>query len=163
MVDPKADLRTFLRTNFDSTAISVSFTNDDDIVFADYDGGAGPYPQVAIVSKDPVVLGGGQTQATGIDPGGGGGIQDVVYLVTVDCWGGPDDADVYDTDGSHPDIVANELGEGVAATCRIGSAGSPDGYEWLFAEPPAEADDTDESPTKHREIVTVRMKVTYTP
>lgn len=162
MVDPKDDLRTFLRTNFNSNAVSVSFTNSDDIDFADYDGNQ-DYPEVAIVSKDTIVPGGGQTQATGIDAGGGGGVQDVIYLVQVDCWGGPDDADVYSSDGSHPDIVANELGEEVARVCRAGADGAPDGYEWMFSEPPYEADDTDESPTKHREIVTVRMKVTYTP
>lgn len=161
MVDPKDDLRTFLRNNFNSNAVSVTFTNSDDIVFADYDG-AQSHPEVAIVSKDTVVPGGGQTQATGIDPGGGGGIQDVIYLVQVDCWGGPDDADIYQSEGSHPDIVANELGEEVARVCRAGTNGLAD-YEWVFAEPPFESDDTEESPTKHREIVTVRMKVTYTP
>lgn len=163
MVDPKDDLRTFLRSNFDDSVVSVPFANADDIVFADYDGGVGPYPQVAIVSKDPVVPGGGQTQATGIDPSGAGAIQDVIYLVQVDCWGGPDDATVYATNGSHPDIVANEIAEEVAATCRVGSDGAPSGYEWVYAEPPTEADDVDASPTEHREIVTVRMKVTYTP
>jgi hypothetical protein len=57
--------------------------------------------------------------------------------------------------------VANELGEEVAETCRVGVDGAPAGYEWMFADPPAEGDDTEESPTVHREIVTVRMKVTY--
>jgi len=161
MVDPKGDLVEYLRDNVDGSAASVPFTNADDIVFADYDGGAGPFPQVAVVSKDPVVPGGGQTQATGSDPSGGGPIQDVIYLVQVDCWGGPDDAQVYADHGSHPDVVANELGEEVAATCRVGSDGAPAGYEWLFAEPPQESDDTEQSPTEHREIVTVRMKVTY--
>ncbi|WP_459191824.1 hypothetical protein [Halosimplex sp. J119] len=163
MVDPKSDLVGYLRANVDPSAIPVPFTNADDIVFADYDGGAGPFPQVAVVSKDPVVPGGGQTQATGIDPTGAGPVQDVIYLVQVDCWGGPDDADVYANNGSHPDVVANELGEEIAATCRVGSVGAPDGYEWMFAEPPTEADDTDQSPTEHRDIVTVRMKVTYAP
>lgn len=162
MVDPKADLREFLRDNLNPSAISVPFTNGDDVVFADYDGEQ-TYPQVAIVSKDPVVPGGGQTQATGIDPSGAGPVQDVIYLVQIDCWGGPDDASIYQTEGSHPDTVANELGEEVAATCRVGTDGAPDGYEWLMAGPPTEADDTDESPTKHRDIVTARLKVTYTP
>lgn len=174
MPDVKDDLRTFLRDNFDDTAVSVPFTNDDDIVFADYDG-AREYPQVAIVSRDPVVTGGGQTGATGIDPSGAGPVQDVVYLVQVDCWGGPEDEQVYQDTGygngyslayasvTHADTVAVQLAEEVAATCRVGSDGAPDGYEWLMADPPQEADDTEESPTHHREIVTVRMKVTYTP
>jgi hypothetical protein len=161
MVDPKDDLRTFLRNNVDASVVSVPFTNADEIVFADYDGDRS-YPEVAIVSKDPVVPGGGQTQATGIDPSGGSPIQDVVYLVQVDCWGGPDDDDTYQDHGSHPDTVANELGEEIAETCRVGVDGAPTGYEWLFAGPPSEADDTEESPTVHREIVTIRMKVTYT-
>lgn len=162
MVDPKADLREFLRANFDDTAPSVPWTNSDDIVFADYDGDR-EFPQVAIVTKDPTVPGGGQTGATGIDPSGAGAIQDVVYSLQVDCWGGPDDDQTYQDHGSHPDIVANELGEEVAATCRVGTQGAPSGYEWLYASPPREADDIEESPTEHREIVTVRMKVTYTP
>jgi hypothetical protein len=160
MIDPKGDLRVVLRNNLDASVVSVPFTNADEIVFADYDGDRS-YPEVAIVSKDPVVPGGGQTQATGIDPADGSPVQDVVYLVQVDCWGGPDDDDTYQEHGSHPDVVANELGEAVAETCRVGSDGAPAGYEWIFAEPPTEADDTEESPTVHREIVTVRMKVTY--
>jgi len=163
MVDPKADLVDHLRANVDPNAVPVPFTNADDVVFADYDGDLGPFPQVAVVSKDPVVPGGGQTQATGIDPSGAGPIQDVVYLVQVDCWGGPVDADVYANHGSDPDSVANDLAEEVAATCRVGSDGAPAGYEWLFADPPREADDTEASPTKHRDIVTARLKVTYTP
>lgn len=167
MVDPKDDLRSFLRSNFDPSAISVSFTNADDIDFADYDGDRS-YPQVAIVSSDPIVPGGGSMAATGIEASGRGAIQDVVYLVQVDCWGGPDDADVYQSEGSHPDIVANELGQEVHRVCFEADHSDvgppvPDGYEQINADPPFESDDTNESPTEHREIVTVRMKVTYTP
>jgi len=94
MPDVKADLVAFLRSNFDDTAPSVSWTSSEDIVHADYDGQR-DYPQVAIVSRDPVVPGGGQTNATGIDAGGNGPVQDVIYLVLVDCWGGPEDDDSY--------------------------------------------------------------------
>lgn len=160
MVDPKDDLVSFLRTNFDDNAISIGFTNADDIVFADYDGEQS-YPQVAVVSKDFAVPGGGQTGATGIQQDGAP-IQDVVYLVQVDCWGGPKDIAIYQGSGTDPDTVANELGEEVADTCRVGTDGAPSGYEWLFADPPMEADDTDPETTVHREIVNVRMKVTYT-
>lgn len=162
MPDAKADLVDHLRANFDSGVVSVPFTNSDDIVFADYDG-ARDYPEVAVVSKDAITPGGGQTGATGIDPTGAGAIQDTIYLVQVDCWGGPDDAQTYQDNGSHPDIVAQELGEEVAKTCRVGSDGAPSGYEWMFCQPPYEADNTDASPTSHREIVEVRMKTTYTP
>lgn len=162
MPDVKADLVDFLRDNVDPSAVSVPWTNADDVVFADYDGDR-DYPQAAVVSRDPVVTGGGQTGATGIDPGGDGPIQDVVYLVQVDCWGGPEDDPVYSGSGTHPDIVAVELAEVVAETCRVGSDGAPAGYEWIMADPPTEADDVEEDPTHHREIVQVRMKVTYTP
>jgi hypothetical protein len=160
-MDPKGDLRDFLQTNLDTSEMSVPMNATEDIVFADYDGGPGPYPNAAIVSKDAVVPGGGQTGATGIDPQDGSPIQDTIYTVQVDCWGGPDDAKVYTDHGSHPDVVANELGEAVADACRVGHEGAPDGYEWLFAAPPYEADDTEESPTNHREIVVARLKVTY--
>jgi hypothetical protein len=160
MVDPKDDLRAFLRANLDASAVSVPFASADGVVFADYDGERS-YPQVAIVSKDSVVPGGGQTQATGINPADGSPIQDVVYQIQVDCWGGPEDDEVYQEHGSHPDIVANELGEAVADACRVGTDGAPAGYAWLFAEPPTEANDTEEIPTEHREYVIVRMKHTY--
>lgn len=162
MPDVKADLLSFLRSNFDDTQVSVSWTNSDDIVHADYDG-ARDYPQAAIVSRDPITPGGGATGATGIDPGGNGPIQDVVYLVQVDCWGGPEDETIYQNADVHPDEVAVEIAEEVAAICRVGTDGAPSGYEWLMADPPQEADDTEEDPTHHREIVQVRLKYTYTP
>lgn len=162
MPDVKDDLVTFLRNNFDDTQVSVPFTNSADIVFADYDGSR-DYPQIAVVSRDPIVNGGGATGVTGIDPGGGGPIQDVVYLVQVDCWGGPEDDDVYQNNGSHPDIVAVELAEEVANVCRIGDDGAPSGYNWIMADPPEEADDVEQNPTEHREIVQVRLKYTYGP
>lgn len=162
MPDAKGDLVDHLRATFDSSVVSVPFENTSDIVFADYDG-AHDYPEVAVVSKDAITPGGGQTGATGIDPTGAGAIQDVIYLVQVDCWGGPDDDQVYADHGSHPDIVANELGEEVASVCRVGSDGAPAGYEWMYCRPPYEADDMEASPTSHREIVEVRLKTTYVP
>lgn len=162
MPDVKGDLVDYLRANVDGSAISVPWTNADDIVFANYDGGR-DYPQVAVVSKDFVVPGGGQTAATGIDAGGAGPVQDRVWLVLVDCWGGPDDEQVYEDNGVHPDAVASKLGEEVFQTCFQGSDGAPDGYEWITADPPQESDDVEESPTHHREQVTVRLKETHTP
>lgn len=162
MVDPKDDLVEFLRANVDGTTFSVPFDNASDIVHADYEGSR-DYPEIAVVSKDSITPGGGQTGASGIDPSGAGAIQDTIYLVQVDCWGGKEDEAPYPDYDTHPDIVANELGEEAASVCRAGSDGAPAGYEWMFCQPPYEADDTDESPTSHREIVEVRMKVTYMP
>lgn len=162
MPDVKADLVSFLRSNFDTSQVSVSFGTSDDIVHADYDGQRS-YPQIAVVSRDPIVPGGGTTGATGIDPSGDGPIQDVVYLVLVDCWGGPKDESVYQGNSADPDSVAVELAEEVAKVCRQGSEGEPTGYEWIMADPPVEADDIEESPTHHREQVQVRLKTTYTP
>lgn len=162
MVDPKDDLVEFLRGNVDGTAFSVPFDNAEDIVHADYEG-TREYPEIAVVSKDSITPGGGQTGATGIDPTGAGAIQDTIYLIQVDCWGGVEDEDPYPGLDTHPDIVAVELGEEVARVCRVTPENAPEGYEWMFCHPPYEADDTDASPTSHREIVEVRMKVTYTP
>jgi hypothetical protein len=162
MPDIKDDLVSFLRSNFDPSAISVAFTNSDGIVHADYDGGR-DYPQVAVVSADAVVAGGGQTAATGMDAGGGGPIQDRIYLVQMDCWGGVEDEAPYEGSNEHPDAVASELGDEVFDVCFQGTDGSPSGYEWITADPPSEADDTEENPTHHREIVNVRLKWTYTP
>lgn len=187
--DIKADLVAFLREHFDDSAISVPFdagdpgdpTTVEGVRFADYDG-ANDYPQVAIVSEDPVVAGGGQSQYSGIDAGGRGGIQDVVTSVQIDCWGGPHDADIYQQDlgyGSsygtfysggptHPDSVANELAR---ETHRVlfeadeADAGPPvpDGYEWVNAEPPVESNDFERSPTHYRRFVIARTKHTERP
>ena len=162
MPDVKKDLVTLLRSNVDDTAPSVPWTNADDIVFADYDAHR-DYPQVAVVSKDPVVPGGGQTAATGMDAGGGGPIQDRIWLTLVDCWGGPADVDAYTDTDTHPDVVAAELADEVFDVCFQGADGAPSGYEWITADPPREADDVEESPTHHREQVTVRLKETHTP
>lgn len=163
MADPKEDLLNFLRSNFTPGNVSVSFTNADDIVHADYDGGAGPFPQVAIVSRDNSIVGGGETGVTAIDVANDGPVQTVIESIQVDCWGGPRDADIYDSEGSDPDTVANELAEEVASVCRVGTDGVPSGYGWMMAEPPFEADDTEEDPTEHREIVIVRMGHGYGP
>ena len=39
----------------------------------------------------------------------------------------------------------------------------PDGYEWVNAEPPTEANDVERSPTAYRDIVVARLKHTETP
>lgn len=165
--DVKADLIAFLREYVDTDAISVPFTADDDIGFAAYDDTEqGVY--VTPVSEDPVVPGGGQTQYSGIDAGGRGGIQDVITSVQIDCWGGDVQADVYGGVDSHPDIVANELAREVHRVLfetSEGGSGSPtpDGYEWINAEPPVEANDPEESPTKYRRFVIARTKHTERP
>jgi hypothetical protein len=173
--DIKADLVAFLREYFDETAVSVTFSPGDptdptvegDVRFAGYDG-ANDYPQVAVVSEDPVVAGGGQTQYSGIDAGGRGGIQDVITAVQIDCWGGPHDADVYQTEDSNPDTVANELGREThrvlfeADEADVGPP-VPDGYEWVNAEQPSSSNDIERSPTHYRRIVVARTKHTETP
>lgn len=173
--DIKADVVAFLREHFDEGEIPVSFEAGDptdptasgDVRFADYDGGL-EYPQVAIVSEDPLVPGGGETQYSGIDAGGKGGIQDVVTSVQIDCWGGPHDAKVYKDEGSHPDVVANALAREthrVLFKANESDEGPPvpDGYEWVNAEPPVEANDTERSPTHYRRFVIARTKHTERP
>jgi len=173
--DVKRDLVAFLREYFDASAVPVTFTNGDptdptaagDIRFADYDG-ANDYPQIAIASEDATPVGGGQTGYSGIDAGGDGGIQDVITSVQIDCWGGPEDADVYQSEGSHPDVVANALAR---ETHRVlfeadeADAGppTPEGYEWANAEPPSEANDIERSPTHYRRTVVARLKHTERP
>jgi len=173
--DIKSDLVAFLREHFDESEIPVTFeagdptdpTAEGDVRFADYDGD-NDYPQVAIVSEDPVVPGGGQTQMTGIDAGGKGGIQDTVTSVQIDCWGGPHDADIYQSEGSHPDVVANALARETHSVL-FGADESdegppvPDGYGWVNAEPPVENNDTQRSPTHYRRFVIARTKHTETP
>lgn len=157
--DPKKDLRDFVRSNFDGSAISTSFTPADDVVIANYDVGPA-FPEVAIVSADPITPGGGETGATGYDAGGGGLIQDTIWELTVDCWGGPHQE--YSGGSTDADTVAEELGQELHETCRVGEGG-PSGYEWLFAQPPADANDTEAQPTEYRRQVVARLKYTYTP
>ena len=174
--DIKSDLVAFLRQHFDETAIPVTFnpgptddpTADGDVRFADYDGGAGPYPNVSIVSEDPVVVGGGEAQYSGIDAGGKGGIQDVVTSVQIDCWGGPHDAEIYANEDSHPDVVANALGRETHRVLFEADESDegpplPDGYEWINAEQPVENNDTERSPTHYRRFVVARTKHTERP
>lgn len=159
--DPKAAVRDFLQSNMDGSAISVTFTPSDDVTIADYDVGPS-YPSVAVVSADPVTIDGGDTGATAIDPSGAGPVQDVVTLVQVDCWGGPRDADIYQSEGSDPDTVAQELGTEVADECQAAAATSqPSGYRWIYADRPSDGNDTEDAPTEYRRIVTVRLGSQY--
>jgi hypothetical protein len=173
--DIKQDLVTFLRTYIDETSITVSFDSGNPskpnasggVRFADYDG-ENEYPQIAIASEDPSVSGGGQSRYSGIDAGGRGGIQDVITSVQIDCWGGPDTAEVYQTEGSHPDVVANELGREVHRVLFEADEAAegppvPDGYEWVNAEPPTESNDTNRSPTHYRRVVIGLLKHTERP
>lgn len=159
MVAPRIDLRDFLRSELAGDDTSVSFTPSDDVIVGTGDG-VEEYPTVAIASKDPVVPGGGQTAATGIDPSGAGAIQDTVWLCQIDCWGGP----ARGNPDTHPTVVAGELASAVhAALFETVPEDAPAGYEWVSAEPPTVADDTEANPTHHREIVIARAKSTYRP
>lgn len=173
--DIKSDLVAFLREHVDETKISVPFNVGDPtspteaggVQIADYDGEKA-HPQVAVVSEDPVVAGGGETMYSGMDAGGRGGIQDVVTLVQIDCWGGPRDDDVYQTHGSHPDTVSNELGREVHRVLFEADESDegppvPTGYEWVNAEPPEESHDVERSPTHFRRVVVARTKHTERP
>lgn len=166
-MDVKKDIIDHLRSHVDTGNISVSFSTSDDIGFSQYDD-VDQAVYATPVSEDPVVPGGGQTQYTGIDPGGTGGVADVVVSLQIDCWGGDREAPVYDAASTHPDIVASELSDEVYrvlfATDDSASGPSvPSGYDWLNAEPPTEADDTEQSPTTYRDIVVARAKYTKTP
>jgi hypothetical protein len=64
--------------------------------------------------------------------------------------------------------VANALGRevhDVLFDADEAAAGPPvpDGYEWVNAEPPIEANDPEQSPTKYRRYVIARLKYTKTP
>jgi len=162
-VDPSDDLVSFLQTNFDSSVVSVSFSTSSDIDHANYEG-PNDYPQVAVVSEDPFVLGGGVTGFTGIDPDGDGPVQDVIVEILVDCWGGPETETVYQNNDVHPDTVATELAHEVWQTCNdAAAADSPSGYAWVSADPPRDADDTDRQQTHYRQQVVCRLKHRHSP
>lgn len=158
--DPKLDLRDFLRSALVSGDTSVSFSPADDVVVANYDVGPA-YPEVAVVAADWITLGGGETGATAMDPTGGGAYQHGYYSVLVDCWGGP--RGEYDSVDIAADTVAEELGQAVARETRAGAAGAPSGYEYIFSDPPSDANDTQEAPTEYRRQVTVRLSYRYEP
>jgi hypothetical protein len=165
--DIKKDLIDFLRSEVNSSAFSVPFTNSDSIGFEAYDD-ADEAVYITPVSEDPAVPGGGQTQYTGIDPSGDGGIADVVVSVQIDCWGGDRDDQIHADNDTHPDVVANELSQEIyrvlfEANDAAAGPGVPADYDWINAEPPREADDLEQSPTKYRDIVVARMKYTKTP
>lgn len=160
MTDISETVVEFLRAEVDPSAVPVPFDPGEDIGFAEYDQGI-DYPRVATVSEDPVVPGGGETGYTAIDPGGGPPIQDRIFLIVVDCWGGPVDDPTYQNNGSHPDVVANALGHEVADAALTAAAdGAPDPLDWISAEPPVTANDVERDPTHYRRQVTIRAKTT---
>jgi len=159
-IDPADDLVSFLQSNINASNISVSFTPSDDVKHAVYEG-SNDYPQIAIVSNDPVVPGGGETGFTAIRSGNGP-VQDSIETLLVDCWGGPEDDDTYQGGSDHPDGVAAELRAEVVRTCNSDVTNPPNGYQWISAESLGDADDTDRSPTHYREQVTARLKQTKT-
>lgn len=157
--DTTEDLRQFLVANFDTSNISVTFSTDD-IEHADYDDGP-KYPSVAIVSEDPTTPGGGPMDVTGIEGSGGGAIQDVVTSVLVDCWGGTHETDIYQSEGSNPDVVAKELAWEVHRPCfEADPQDAPSGYELINARAPRSAHDTDASPTARRYQTVCYLKYT---
>ena len=160
--DPTEDLRSFVVANFDTSAISVTFSTDD-IEHANYDDGP-TYPSVAIVSEDPSVLGGGPMDVSAIAGGGGGAVQETVVSVLVDCWGGIHETQIYHDEGSNPDVVAKELAHETHRVCfdAIPSE-APAGYELISAAPPRSAHDTDASPTVRRYQTTCYLKYTDRP
>lgn len=173
--DIKSDLIAFLRQHFDESVVSVTFspgdpadpTTEEGIRFADYDG-ANEYPQIAVVSEDPTLPGGGTTGYSAMDAGGKGGIQDVITSVQIDCWGGPDNDDIYQSEGSHPDPVANQLARETHRVLFEADESDegppvPDGYEWVNAEQPVESNDTERNPTHFRRYVIARLKHTERP
>jgi hypothetical protein len=165
--DYKLDCIDHLRSEFDSSAVSVPFTPSDDIGFAEYDD-IDQDVYVTPSSADPTVVGGGQTGYSGIDPGGDGGVADVVVSLQLDCWGGDRDDQIHADNDTHPDIVATEVAQEVyrilfeTDDAAAGPA-VPAGYDWVAAEPPREADDVEENPTEYRDIVIARFKYTKTP
>lgn len=157
-LDVSEDLVAFLRSRLDVDDIPVAFDVDDDIGLGKYNASVAQ-PFVTPVSEDPVVPGGGQTGYTAL--GADGPLQDQVWLVLVDCWGGAVDASIYQDEDAHPDGVANVLGQLVARACReAAAAGAPDGYEWVNADPPQTANDDQRDPTHYRRQVTCRLKTT---
>ena len=159
--DPKLDFRDWIRPRFDDTAISVTFSASDDLDIANYDVGPA-WPSIAIVDATPVVRGGGATGATSFDPTGAGAYQEVDYLITVDCWGGPRTADIYASEGSDPDTVAVELAMELHRAAR-GEEATPSGYEYAFADPPQDATTTNEDETEYRQQVTARLGYRFGP
>lgn len=159
--DTTDDLLTFLRNNFNTANISVTFSTSD-IEHANYEDGPS-YPSAAIVSEDPVVPGGGPLDVTGMDGSGGGAIQDVITSVLVDCWGGTHETQIYHDEGSNPDVVAKEIANEVHRVCfEATPLEAPAGYEQISAAPPQSAHDTQASPTVRRYQTVCYLKYTNT-
>jgi len=150
--DPNDDLVSFLQSNVNGGNISVSFTPSDDIGHANYEG-ANSYPQIAVVTNDPVIPGGGQTGYTSISSDGSGPNQATIATILVDCWGGPEDDDTYQRGSDHPADIAAELAEEVRRACHASATNPPSGYDWLGARRRGDAHDTDRNPTHYREQV----------
>ena len=158
MTGVSSDLVKFLREQADFDDVDVAFNPSEHVHQSNPDGNR-RYPSVVTVSEDFVVPGGGSSQFTAMSDGKA--LQDRVWLILVDCWGGPVTAKVYEGVDSHPDDVADALSNAVSDACIDASAVSPPtGYEWVSADPPQTANDEERKRTHYRRQVTCRMKTT---
>lgn len=152
--DEKGDLVEFLRANVDLSVASAD-AGVIEIDHADYDGGLDS-PGIRVQAPESTPLRAGPTGYSGMDPGGGGGTQDVRTSLQVDAWGGTiNDGDVLN---EHPDIVATELGLEVWDTVRNASGDPPFQYDSIGVVERGTAHDTDVDPTEFRYVVWVAVE-----
>jgi hypothetical protein len=158
MTDDADALVAFVRESFDISNVSVAFapgdhtdtSTDGDVDHANYDNGP-VYPSAVAVSEDPVVPGGGPMDVTAMGGSGGGGIQDVVVSILMDCWGGTHETAAEMNWSTSPDVVAKEIAHEVHRVCfEADPADAPSGYELINAAPPRSAHDTQATPTVRR-------------
>lgn len=149
--DEVLDVVEFLRANLDLTQISADATALE-VDFANYDDDVDT-PGVRVHSPEVDLPRSGATGYSGMDPGGGGGTQDVRTTVQVDAWGGTtnDEAVL----NAHPEVVAQELRSEVWGT--VLSSPPPAGYQYMSVLDTGTGHDTDASPTEYRQIVFVGL------
>lgn len=156
--DDSDNLVAYLRQEFDTSNITVSFspgdsndtTQDGDVDHANYDDGP-DYPSAVVVTEDPTPIGAGPMGVTGMDPGGAGSTQRVVVSLLVDCWGG-----TWETaDTNNWSISADEVAKEIAwevhrILFETQPTNAPNDYELVSADVPRSAHDTQASPTVRR-------------
>ncbi|WP_042662564.1 hypothetical protein [Haloferax sp. ATB1] len=140
--NPLDSIVKLLRREFESAAVSVPFTPDDDIAPTD-DSGANQPPYVSVSNKSESVVSGGETNATGMAADGSGAVQVMLGTCLIECNGGHrETAGVAQT-------VAHELAQ---ETGRVLREATTDGELRIF-EPtgPQAVRKTGREPPEHAE------------
>jgi hypothetical protein len=140
--DIKLTVRDLIRNSWNASGLPTAVT-DDDIHTGWYDAGKGA-PQISVTNDEESPFGGGETGYSGIDAGGGGGVQSRSGTVLVTAWAGS--AEDYDATGAD-ELQAAEMAAELERI--VGRNQSPGALISLAVGSRTRLVDQDASPVEH--------------